>query len=170
MLLAAVSLTAAAQSKFGYLSYKEIITAMPEYTQVQADLQDLRAKCEEEVNRSDREFTKRYTEFIDGQSSFPDIIRTKRQKELQELMDRSIAFKKDVEQTIRDARVELMKPLKEKVDLALQAVCIEGGYDYVLNTDRDAYLYINEANGTDITARVKAMLGILSADAPVAGN
>ena len=74
MLLAAVSLTAAAQSKFGYLSYKEIITAMPEYTQVQADLQDLRAKCEEEVNRSDREFTKRYTEFIDGQSSFPDII------------------------------------------------------------------------------------------------
>lgn len=170
MLLATVSLTAAAQSKFGYLSYREIITAMPEYAQVQADLQELRAKCEDEIKRSDREFNKRYTEFIDGQASFPDIIRTKRQKELQELMDRSIAFKKEVEQTMSSARAELMKPLKEKVDLALQAVCIESGYDYILNTDRDAYLYINEANGTDITTRVKAMLGILTDAAPVAGN
>ena len=160
ILLAAFAMTANAQSKFGYMSYREVVTALPEYAKVQADLQDLRSKCEAEIAQSDKEFNKRYTAFIDGQNTFPDVIRTKRQKELQELMEHSIAFKKEVEKTIADARRELMQSLNEKVNMAVKAVCVEDGFDYILNTDRDAYLYINEANGTDITARVKALLGI----------
>mgnify|MGYP003290557517 CR=1 FL=1 len=160
VLLAFVAVSAMAQSKFGYVSYKELVKSLPEYNIVQGHLDDLQAKYEAEVERSDREFNQKYADFIEGQSQFPDNIRIKRHKELQELMEKSMAFKDEVRCVMRDARHEMMQPLHEKVDEAVMKVCVDGDYDYVLNTDDKAYIAINPRSGTDITEQVKQELGI----------
>ena len=160
ILLAFVAVSAMAQSKFGYVSYKELVKSLPEYNIVQGHLDDLQAKYEAEVERSDREFNQKYADFIEGQSQFPDNIRIKRHKELQELMEKSMAFKDEVRCVMRDARHEMMQPLHEKVDEAVMKVCVDGDYDYVLNTDDKAYIAINPRSGTDITEQVKQELGI----------
>lgn len=153
-------MTAMAQSKFGYVSYKEIVKALPEYTVVEAHLDELQAKYEAEIERSDREFNQKYADFIEVQSQLPDNIRIKRHKELQELMEKSMAFKHEVNSAMREARREMMKPLHDKVDEAVMKVCVDGGYDYILNTDNHAYVAINSANGTDVTEQLKQMLNI----------
>lgn len=153
-------MTAVAQSKFGYVSYKEIVKALPEYTVVEAHLDELQAKYEAEIERSDREFNQKYADFIEVQSQLPDNIRIKRHKELQELMEKSMAFKHEVNSAMREARREMMKPLHDKVDEAVMKVCVDGGYDYILNTDNHAYVAINPANGTDVTEQLKQMLNI----------
>jgi len=94
LLIALLSLSATAQSKFGYVSFREVLTAMPEYATAQADLDALQKKCEDELAQSEKDFNKKYAEFIDGQATFPEIIRDKRQKELQELMEKSLALRK----------------------------------------------------------------------------
>lgn len=162
ILLAVVffTLTTAAQSKFGYVSFREVMTSMPEYATISAELKTLETKCQSELAASEKEFNKRYSEFIDGQEGFPEIIRVKRHKELQELMEKSIDFKKEANKTIADARREMFAPLRDKVMEAVKAVCIDGSYDYILDTDKEAYLFINEGNGTDVTAKVKSALGI----------
>lgn len=160
ILLTVVSMTAVAQSRFGYTSYMEIVKALPEYNLVEAHLDELQAKYEAEIERSDREFNQKYTDFIESQSQFPDNIRIKRHKELQELMEVSMEFKVEVNRTMCEARKEMMKPLHEKVDEAVMKVCVDGGYDYVLNTDNHAFIAINPQNGTDITAQVKKELKI----------
>ena len=160
LLLSFVSIVAMAQSKFGYVSYMEIVKALPEYSIVEVHLDELQAKYEAEIERSDREFHQKYTDFIETQSQFPDNIRMKRHKELQELMERSIAFKDEVREAMREARREMMQPLFDKVDEAVMKICVDKGYDYVLNTDNNVYIAINPRNGKDITAKVKAELNI----------
>ena len=159
-LLVLVSMTAMAQSRFGYVSYKEMVMALPEYGIVKAHIDELQAKYEAEIERSDREFNQKYADFIEEQSQFPDNIRMKRHKELQELMEKSIAFKDEVNRTMIEARKEMMKPLYEKVDEAVMKVCIDGDYDYILNTDEKAYIAINPQRGEDITGQVKQGLNI----------
>ena len=158
--LALVSMAVSAQSKFGYVSYGEILKALPEYSMVNAQLDELQVKYEAEVTRSDREFNQKYAEFIEEQTQFPDNIRMKRHKELMELMEKSMAFKDEINSTMREARREMMQPLHDKVDEAVMKVCIDNKYDYVLNTDDRAYIAINPQCGNDITEQVKKELKV----------
>lgn len=160
ILLAFVAMGAMAQSKFGYVSYKELVKALPEYNIVEAHLDELQAKYEAEMERSDREFNQKYTDFIEEQSQFPDNIRIKRHKELQELMEKTMAFKHEINSTMREARHEMMKPLYDKIDEAVMKVCVDGDYDYILNTDERAYIAINPQSGTDVTELIKQELNI----------
>lgn len=160
ILLALISMTAMAQSRFGYVSYREIVRMLPEYSIVEAHIDELQAKYEAEIERSDREFNQKYTDFIEEQSQFPDNIRMKRHKELQELMEKSIAFKKEVNHAMREARAEMMKPLYEKIDEAVMVLCVDGDYDYILNTDERVYIAINPQKGEDITEQLKQALKI----------
>lgn len=160
ILLFFVSMTAMAQSRFGYVSYRDIVKMLPEYSIVEAHLDELQVKYEAEIERSDREFNQKYIDFIEGQSQFPDNIRMKRHKELQELMEKSIAFKKEVNHAMREARAEMMKPLYEKVDEAVMTLCVEGDYDYILNTDERTYIAINPQRGEDVSEQIKQALKI----------
>lgn len=160
ILLAFVAASAMAQSKFGYCSYKELLKALPEYTLVESHLDELQAKYEAEVERSEREFNQKYADFIESQSQLPDNIRNKRHKELQELMEKSIAFKDEVHRAMREARREMMQPLYEKVDEAVMKVCVDGYYDYILNTDDRTYIAINPISGENVTDKVKKELDI----------
>ncbi|MBQ2970014.1 MAG: OmpH family outer membrane protein [Bacteroidaceae bacterium] len=160
ILLVLVATSAIAQSKFGYVSYKEIVKALPEYAIVTTHIDELQAKYEAEIARSEREFNQKYSDFIEEQAGFPENIRIKRHKELQELMEKSIEFKDEVNRAMREARHEMMKPLYEKVDEAVMTICIDEGYDYILNTDERVYIAINPNNGKDITARLKKALNV----------
>ena len=160
ILLSLVALTATAQSTFCYVSYTEIVKALPEYTIVITHLDELQGKYEAEIARSEREFNQKYSDFIEEQAGFPENIRIKRHKELQELMEKSIEFKDEVNRTMREARREMMKPLYEKVDEAVMKICIDEGYDYILNTDDRAYIAINPNNGKNITTQLKKVLNV----------
>jgi len=162
LLLTLVALTVSAQPRFGYFNFRDIVEALPEYATVQTNLQELRDKCEVEINNSEKEFIQRYTEFIDGQAGFPDIIRDKRQKELQELMERSISFKKEADSTLVAARREMLKPLRQRVTEAARAVCLNEELDYVLNTERDNFICVNDSVGMDITLKVRQELGLIN--------
>lgn len=155
-----VAVSAMAQSKFGYVSYKELLQALPEYSLVLTHIDELQAKYEAEIARSDREFNQKYADFIEEQSTFPDNIRIKRHKELQELMEKTIAFKDEVNRAMREARREMMQPLHDKIDESVKKVCIDGGYDYILNIDDRAYIAINPKNGRDVTEQVRKELHI----------
>lgn len=160
LLLTLISMSAIAQSKFGYVSYKEILKSLPEYSIVEKDLTDLQGKYEAEIVRSEREFNQKYAEFIEDQASLPENIRLKRHNELQELMEKSIRFKDEINRTIVELRHEMLQPLHEKIDNAVMKICVDEGYDYILNTDERAYIAINPKHGKDITAKLKKELDI----------
>ena len=166
-LLSLITLTASAQDeqqaaapalKFGYLSYEAVFQAMPDYTILQANMAQLREKYEAEQKRVENDFNKKYEEFLDNQASFPKTILQKRQSELQEMLDKNIAFKKESQRLLNEAEAEGQAPLKEKLGAALAKIGQERGYAFILNTDGNVAPWLNTAMGEDITEAVKAEL------------
>lgn len=158
LLMLFMPFTAMAQ-KFGYMNYDQVLKAMPEYIQAQAQLETLKAKYNAEMERTDREFNRKYSEFLDGQRDFPQNILLKRQKELQDLCDRGVAFRAECNSLLKSAEEELITPITSKLNITLGRVGDEMALEYIINTAGKDYLYIGP-NGIDITGTVKGMLGI----------
>ena len=144
--------------KYGYLSYDSVFKAMPEYATMQASMQTLRDKYEAEQKRVEDDFNKKYEEFLDGQASFPQTILQKRQSELQEMLDKNIAFKKESQRLLCKAECEAKAPLKERLAAVLAKVGEERGYAFILNIDGNAAPWLNSAMGEDISEVVKQLL------------
>ena len=120
LLLTVVSLSASAQTsepvlKFGFLSYTAALQSMSDYAIVESQMKELEAQYAAEQKRVEDEFNKKYEEFLDGQRDFPQTILQKRQTELQELLDKNIAFKKEGQRLLAEAREKAMQPLKARL-------------------------------------------------------
>ena len=91
LILMVLPMTIAAQTlKFGHMNSSEIIPSMAEYTKAVNELSALEKKYTEESQRSQEEFSKKYQEFQQAMAdgSLPQNIAERRQKELQDMMQR----------------------------------------------------------------------------------
>ena len=144
--------------KFGFLSYEAALQSMPDYTLAQNKLADLKAQYQTEAKRVEDEFNRKYEEFLEGQREFPKTILQKRQSELQELMQKNIAFKQQSLDELAKAEQEAMAPLRIKLIEALGKIGRERGYAFIVDTDQKALPFINPAMGEDINQTVQDAL------------
>ena len=163
VLFTVISFSASAQNsapmlKFGFLSYNAVLQSMPDYAVVEANMEKLRKQYAAEQKRVEEEFNKKYEEFLDGQRDFPPTILQKRQNELQELLDKNIAFKKESQRLLDQAQAEAMVPLKNRLADALARVGSSRGLAFILNTDQNAVPWMNITMGEDVTDAVKTAL------------
>ena len=161
--LCVMGLTAHAQSdstviKFGYLSYDSVMFAMPEYAEMQTNMAQLREQYAAEQKRVEDDFNKKYEDFLDGQASFPKTILQKRQSELQELLDKNIAFKRESTKLLDDAEAQMIAAMRTSIDVIVSTIAQERGYAFVLNSDKQAVTFINPAMGEELTEVVKQLL------------
>ena len=144
--------------RFGYLSYVDVMHSLPEYVQMERDLQQLRAQYEAELRRVEEDFNKKYEEFLDGQASYPKSILQKRQSELQEMLDRNVAFKERSRQLLQQAEREARTPLERRLADALTKIGQERGFAFILNTDETSAIWVNPQMGEDVSEAVKLLL------------
>lgn len=144
--------------RFGYLSYEAALQAMPDYAKAQKKLTDLKAQYQAETRRVEDEFNRKYEEFLDGQHDFPKTILQKRQTELQELMEKNIAFKESGRAELIQAEKDLLAPLKIRLIELLGKIGHERGYAFIYDTDTKALPFLNPAMGEDINQLVKNVL------------
>ncbi|MDR4000295.1 MAG: OmpH family outer membrane protein, partial [Hallella sp.] len=111
-----------------------------------------------EMKRVEQEFNQKYEMFLDGQRDFAPSIRHKRQAELQELMEKNMAFKEEAKRLLKEAEGNIYKPLRDKLTAALQRVAKEKGLAFILNTDNDAVPFIDPTTGFNVQADVNAAL------------
>ena len=160
LLVLAMPLMASAQVKFGYFSFNEIFNTMPDRAVADRNLADLRQKYDAEMKRAEDEFNVKYEEFLDGQRDFVPTILRKRQAELQEMMDKNTAFRKEAERLLRQAQDDAYAPLRKKIHEAAAKVGRARGYAFILNTDGDACPYVDVSMSEDATIFIKELLGM----------
>ena len=134
--------------RFGYLSYETALKSMS----------DLRQQFQDETLRVEDEFNRKYEEFLEGQREFPQSILKKRQMELQELLDKNIAFKENSRKELEKAEQDLMAPLKIRLIEVLDKMGRERGYAFIIDTDVKALPFINPAMGHDLNQQVQDAL------------
>ena len=140
--------------KFGYFSAQAVMDSLPEYIAAQDEYNSLLERCDSEIAHGEQELTRSYVAFLDGQSTFPEPILRKRQKELQDLVDRSVLLRDQLKEWLAQAHDSLFLPIVAQVDKAIEAVCLASDLAYAIDTDNESYRYINPNYGVDITALV----------------
>lgn len=140
--------------RFGYLSYSSVLKLMPDYMAAQRNTDDLKTKYDLEMKRVENEFNQKYEQFLAGQHDFAPTILQKRQAELQDLMEKNIAFKQKAQQLLKDAEANAFAPVNQRLDAVIQRVGQALGLAFVLNTDNHAVPFINTLSGVDVTATV----------------
>ena len=144
--------------RFGYFSYEEVLHTMPGYAIAKHNMDELRAKYDEETKRVETEFNTKYEEFLDGQRSYAKTILEKRQAELRELMEKNIAFKAEAAKLLNQAETDAYAPLKTQINEAAKQIGKEKGFAFIINTDNNATPYLSEEMGEDITAVLEEKL------------
>ena len=150
----------AQEGKFGFIDFNGTLRIMPEYLEAEKTLRDIQSDYHEEIERSKREFERQYIEFMLEQDHLSASIVAKRQKELQLLMDNNAQFRDNVQLELEARRDELLMPLKKKLMQVVSEICVEKELDYVVDTGKGSYLYINPEKGVDLTDDVYRILGI----------
>lgn len=158
IVLGVLSLTANAQTRFGYFSFDNVLKSMPDYVMAQRSINDLRQKYDAEMKRAEDEFNSKYEEFLDVQKDLVPAILRKRQAELQEMMQKNINFKNESQRLLKQAEADAFAPVKNKLYDALTKVGQAQGYAFILNTDGDACPYVNPEMGEDATELIKEAL------------
>lgn len=160
LLLLAPILPAAAQNaaRYGCLSRQALLRQMPETRRAQQELDSLRAQFDRETQYNEAGFQRQFSEFLQVQKSLSEPLLRKRQADLQVAMERALAFRREGQVLLDDARKRLFRPIEERLDAAIRVVGAERGYDLVIDTDSSAAPYVNPTLSEDATPFVHEKL------------
>lgn len=144
--------------KYGTISLSNLLKEMPEYIEVENRMAELRLKYEAEARYNEEGFKRLFTEFLQGQKDFPQNILLKRQRDLQEAMEKGIAFRHEADSLLNAARKEMITPLEAQLHEAIDAVGMERGYEAILNTDSSSHPFLHPSLSEDAMPYVRQKL------------
>ena len=152
-------LTANAQAKFGHVNTQEVIQAMPEYTKAKSEIDALTQQYEADLKSMQDELQKKGEAFEKEQATLPENIKQRRQTELNDMYQKIQQSYQDNQMALQKASQEKMNAITTKVLDAIKAVGDAGGYVYIMEMGA-GIPYISTTLSTDVTAQVKAKLGL----------
>ena len=141
--------------KVGHVDSASIMEIMPERVKVEQDLQAYAA----ELQAMGAEYQNKIQDYQANQASMSNLIRQSKEKEIVDLETRISEFQSSADMALQNKQMELISPLIEKVQNAVNAVGKEKGFTYIFDKAAGAVVYIGD-NAIDITADVKTKLGL----------
>lgn len=147
-----------AQTKFGYFNYNKVFQQHPQYAELKAEYDTLVCRCEKELMHNENELTRAYVSFLDGQRDFPEPILRKRQKELQELVDKSVKFRIELKRWLSQVKDSLFVAITNNVNEAIERVCLYNNLSYAIDLEKNCYAFINPLFGVDIDSALIAVM------------
>ena len=152
--------------KFGRINTQEIIMAMPETKTMQENMETYAKELQDNIETMNVEFNTKLQDFQKNYNTFSDAIKEMKEKELQDMQNRTREFQERAQQDYQKKQNELLGPIIEKAKAAIDKVSAATAYTVVFDTSTGSLAYFDEATLTDIAPQVKKELGIT--DAPAA--
>lgn len=122
--------------KYAIVDTRYIFERMPEYKQVQKNIDATAADWQKEIDTKQAALDKLYKDYDAQETMMNDDLKNKKEeelfnkeKELRELQKKRFGFEGD----LFKKRMELMKPLQEKVGEAVKRLAAANGYDMVFD-------------------------------------
>lgn len=147
-----------AQEKIGHVNSLFIISEMPEYATAQSTL----SKEEEELAKAYEvlitEYLEKENELIEKGPEMMDAIRESKTNYLMSLQQKIQDFEVSAQEDLMAREEQLLEPILDKANTAIQEVAKANGYTYVLDVASGAVLYAPDAK--DINDLVLTQLGL----------
>lgn len=161
LLTIAIACGANAQTaKFGNIDMQQLYDLMPESRRVEAELSQLQAAYDNEIQKMGEDYQLKVSDFVAVQQSLDPNIAEARAQEIEQLQQRIQQFRDRAAQSLRDQRQEKTAPIIERVSKAIQAVGTRYGYTYIFDLHQAGILFFSPDQCDDVMPLVKAELGL----------
>lgn len=159
-LILVVSATELYAQKFARVNMQEIVSVMPEFKEMQTNLEAFGKDLQEQLEQIQVEFNNKLADFQKNQATMAESVRQFKQQELEQLQNRYAEFQRVAQNDYQNKSAELFEPVQKKAVEAVAKVAKAGGYAAVFDTSAQSLSFFDEALLPDIAALVKADLGI----------
>ncbi len=148
--------------KLGRVNMQELIVAMPETAEMQTKLEAFRQDLLGNLETMQVELNNKYVDYQNTATTVTDSVRNLKEKDIQDLQTRMEQFEQSAMQEMQAKQNELLQPIIAKAQAAVKKISQEGEYTVVYDLSVASMAYYDEAAVTDISAAVKAELGIVA--------
>ena len=148
----------AQQLKVGFTDPDLLISAMPEYRQIQQQLQQEYQTSQQALQSLAADFQDKLDKYQKQQPLLSAESRATREAELQQLQQEIEASAAQKDEELNQRQVQLLEPLLDKVQTAIDEVAAEKGLDMVVRSP--ILLFVNENTVLNITEDVARKLGL----------
>ena len=152
------SLSLNAQSKIGTVNINIIVSKLPEFTQVQKQVQEYNSKLESDLRSKIEIYQSKLKEYQDNVKTLETVMKKTKEDELIRLETDINKFRQNGATMSQLKQEELMRPLYQKISDAIGVVAKAQKYTQVLTTDGNEFAYADEK--FDLTKSVMSQLGV----------
>jgi outer membrane protein len=160
MLIVAAIAPALAQ-KYGHMNYGNVVTALPATAEADKQMEAFKKTLVDKGEVMSNKLKEDYVAFLkeDQGGTLSPLQKQQKQTALQAQQEAITKYEEEVRTKLQAKRDELIKPITDKVEKAIQDVAKEGAYAMIFDTSQfNAILFAKESE--DITPKVKLKLGI----------
>ncbi|SMO60661.1 periplasmic chaperone for outer membrane proteins Skp [Saccharicrinis carchari] len=143
--------------KFGHVNIQKLVTELPDKVAADKKLQNEAQKLEQNLKVMNEELDAKYTDYMQKRDTLPELIRATKEKEIQEISERLKNFQMLAQQNLQQQEQQLLQPIIEKIQKAIDEVGAENGFIYIFDISSRVVIYHSEQS-TDVEDLVKAKL------------
>lgn len=148
---------AVAQVKIGYTNPARILSELPEVAEVDQQIEAMITESDEELAQRATELQDIFTQYESSMGTLSEQERMSREEELIELNQQFEQDREAMMTRIRQRRSELMAPIIERMNTAMEEVAQEMDLDLILNEGTsagDAIVFFANSEELDVTDRI----------------
>jgi len=151
--------TAQDHLKIGHVNIAEIVKAMPESDSAQNSLESDSNEFRSMLEDMQVEYNKKLNEYQENIDSYSQVIRKTKETELVELQNRIQEFQQNATQQLQQRNLELMQPIYNKIQVAIDKVASNLGFTYILDVSNGTVVFTSD-DSQNIDSLVLNELGI----------
>ena len=152
--------TAVAQQKIGHIDVEELVAVMPETQTANAEIQKYKEQLEGDSQAMQEEYMTKMQNAQANVDTWTQLRLQKEQEELEAMGQRIMQFNQSAQQELQRKQMDLMLPIIEKAQEAINTVAKSNSFTYILDSSTGKAVVVFLDNGEDIMPLVKAELGI----------
>ena len=162
LLIAAVvlmSVAASAQNfKWAYVDFNEIVMLMPEMDEARATMEENQKTNEEILMAMYEEYQTKMQQYQQKAESWTPAIRESKEKEIMEIQSRFEQTQQSLQVELQQLQQNLQAPIYEKAQNTVNDLAKAQGVALVF--EKSSLLYLDPAQGLDLTPEARTALGI----------
>ncbi|MBT8189177.1 MAG: OmpH family outer membrane protein [Bacteroidia bacterium] len=155
---ALLSVSQISAQKFGYVNSQELIQDIPEVKEANSNIETYRNQLQKKGQEMLKSLQAKYQE-LERKQAQGEISPKQLEEEAARLKQEEqtiLSFEQESQQKILKKSEDLLSPLRDKIQNAIDEVAAENNFDYIFDYSTGFVLFADKS--TDVSALVKAKL------------
>ena len=147
------------QLKIGHVNVVEIVSVLPESDSAQLLLEKDSKELEQMLENMQVELNNLVNDLEINQKTFSELIRKTKESEILDMRDKIYNFQQSAQQRLQQRNFELLQPIYEKIQNAINEVATREGFTYILDISKGSVVFMAN-DSQNISEMVLKELGV----------